>query len=112
MTPYREYVLPLNPEKSMNVYKYVVVDTWICSICSKDVAEQLAYLGAGQWSYRGKRRSCHPFKRLVVSGSLWWKKKCPIAGIHYHVRCNVCDYPWIRQINDQSEMVEVPYEHT
>lgn len=39
--------------------------------------------------------TCYPEKRLVVSGALWWKKGCPLGGVHVHRSCRNCNTVWV-----------------
>jgi hypothetical protein len=50
-----------------------------CPVCYKDFYWQ---------EYKdGKSKICSDFKRINVNGFLWWGKKCPIGGAHYHKWC-------------------------
>jgi hypothetical protein len=40
-------------------------------------------------------KRCYPEKRITVSGWLWWRKACPLGGVHDHYRCQKCNTIWV-----------------
>ena len=110
MTPYREHIIKYDDVKSnKQVYQYILVNSYECPICNVDICKEYIHFNSN-WDRRGSWASCHPLRRFLIKGKWWWKKYCPVGGVHLHIRCWVCNIPWIYQIKDLSEVKEIPYE--
>lgn len=38
---------------------------------------------------------CSPFFRVVVGGWFFWRRFCPLDGLHRHFHCRECHANWI-----------------
>lgn len=81
------------------LYQYVLRDNCCCPICKNGVNLYVDRLSGPI----GRTDLCHPLKRIIVKGMWWWRKYCPVEGVHYHTVCNTCKVSWIVMSDDQSE---------
>lgn len=93
MGPYRtkaviceDYVPP-----QKDVFKYMELphDKECCTCCGSKFRYVLEPITDSYTNYV-VRVYCHPFKRIPVLGILWWKKLCPLKGVHAHITCQRC----------------------
>lgn len=91
---YREQYLLQKAYSNRKVFKYFVGSPKIsayndqkfwCPIC--DAVNDTDFLST---SGNPDIIKCYPSKRVVISGFLFWKKRCPIDGYHTHYRCKIC----------------------
>lgn len=54
-----------------------------------------------------KEDHCHPNRRVVVSGFLWWKVLCPIYSVHIHYTCLKCKALFIYDVFNEKYIREV-----
>ena len=100
--PYRECVVSDKPKISRNIYRYILRTDNICPICKKQVHSTIMY-DFVRYKDNPGYILCHPLKRIVVKGFWWWRKYCPVEGVHHHLTCPKCKVSWITMQPDQSE---------
>lgn len=110
---YRELAITTPEPIKRNIFKYVVHNSLRCPVCDTNIDDK--YWGyKPQPMYYGKRKFCHPLKRIIVRGFWWWRKYCPVDGIHHHCYCNSCKIKWVCMFKDQSganpEIKSIDYE--
>lgn len=54
-----------------------------------------------------KEEHCHPNKRVVISGFLWWKALCPLYSVHVHYTCLKCKALFIYEVFNEKAVREV-----
>lgn len=106
MDSYRTAQLIKSDSLPKNVYRYITRDSQMCPICECKISEFKSYYEHNEDNPNWKR--CQPFKRIRVKGFLWWKKLCPLSGIHAHLYCRECRATWIYPISD----IELPFKET
>jgi hypothetical protein len=95
---YREQFIIEKPKNNSNIFKYYVGKpkllnsrlecSFFCPICDHLHKENLIIVGC-----LDKRVvKCHSNKRVTISGFLFWKKLCPVAGFHTHYICESCNH--------------------
>lgn len=84
--PYREHIPRIEEStSSKNTYKYVLRKNYRCPVCN-NVTEHKKII------------QCYGFEKLLIRGHFWWRRYCPIDGIHHHVLCTNCDVSWVVMI--------------
>ena len=107
--PYREYTLTKETKTPSDVYRYVLRENNYCPICEEEVTSTLRVHSVDPMYRRvyyennPRYKLCHPLKRIVVKGFWWWRKHCPVEGIHHHVSCKKCKISWLIMAENQSE---------
>lgn len=48
---------------------------------------------------------CFPHKRVIISGFLFWKKRCPIEGLHTHYICSDCKFHTIKHNEKANSLI-------
>jgi len=98
-----DYVKPIANESHKNVYKYVQRDSFLCPVCNTPIVKN-------NYDTRyDEVKHCYPFSRLLIKGIFWWKKYCPIDGIHFHMRCKKCNVSWIMTHSENADIREIPF---
>lgn len=105
MSAYRQAALvPIEPPERI-VFRYVQSELGFnefslirCPLCG----QALDPTGPGWRAPFLRWRLCSPFGRAVIGGMLWWKKRCPLPGVHRHARCHRC----------KAQIVSAPIEVT
>lgn len=88
----------------MATYKYVLRNNYYCPICKSEVRARISSTFDSYRQVDNPRYVlCHPLKRIVVKGFWWWRKYCPVEGVHHHLACYDCKVSWITMQPDQSE---------
>lgn len=100
--PYRDYIsMPMEKAPNKDNYSYVLRDNYACPIC-RNIIDKNNYT-----TLYNSVQHCYPFRRLLIRGSFWWRKYCPIDGIHYHVKCKKCNIKWIVMSDEVPNICEV-----
>jgi hypothetical protein len=95
MSNYREQYIVKQENVNKNIFKYYVGkvttyggndNSFYCPICQ--------HLSKKKYSWEDNKNiiKCFPHKRVVISGFLFWKKRCPIEGLHTHYICETCKF--------------------
>lgn len=99
--PYRKHISLTEEKVHKNIYKYILRTNYNCPICKFEIP--VKHYIYGILVENDKYKLCHPLKRITVKGFWWWKKYCPVDGVHHHLSCNECKVSWITMQADQSE---------
>lgn len=107
--PYRTQALVKYEDVPKNVFKYYVMndrrdDRPDCPVCNRVIYKDSPW---GRWS---EGVACYPTKRVVVKGFWWWRKRCPLPGVHIHFKCKTCGAISIRLISPEpaSQLAPIP----
>lgn len=98
-SPYRELATLEKEQPVDNVYRYILRKLDLCPVCSRKIP--ISICRSGYYEPNPDYKLCHPLKRISVKGIWWWKKYCPVDGIHQHITCNKCYVDWIVMTDDQ-----------
>lgn len=86
--------MQVEPKIPRNIYRYVTRENDKCPVCLVKVDRLVLVAGQGLLP-NSDYKYCHPLKRVMVSGMLWWSKACPVNGCHFHMNCGKCDVQWL-----------------
>lgn len=94
---YRVPALVASDVKPKHVFAYYVMKDYrqpTCPVC-----------GNVKWIYADYDRGviCHPTRRVVVSGFWFWRRYCPVVGIHRHFKCDKCGATNIRVLDGEAD---------
>ena len=87
MTAYRKGMAVRKPEESSYSYYECVRAHDKCPTCE-------APAKPNGWTGAIKKR-CYPEKRIRLGGWLWWRRECPLGGVHDHYKCERCNTVWV-----------------
>ena len=88
--PYRTMIVR-NDNVHRNEFVYYLSKARTCPICNshwKDMFDN--FMGT----------KCYPEKRVVIRGFWFWRRYCPLPGVHEHFRCRICNAENVYMIND------------
>jgi hypothetical protein len=96
---YRTQAIVEYEKPPVNVFAYYIAKNdgyaMCCPICGKRYTYWYGDTNGGQ--------DCYPTKRVIVKGFWFWRKRCPLSGIHKHFKCRECDAIGISMGKDAPE---------
>jgi len=86
--PYRTQAIVEYEKPLANIFTYYVVkkdgySASYCPVCGKRFTNWVGDTSEG--------KACYPTKRVIVKGFWFWRKRCPLSGVHRHFKCRECD---------------------